>query len=142
MLNLTDIQQDIASLLETLPVVVEEQAIPDIATVKRNAAGAIVPYIAYQFGDLQQGYRFNMASVRGDDYIMPIYTQAVGPTPKIAREGANAIIGLLLGATFDWTGNIRKRPGGGMFPIVSTNGATEAYMFPASFGLLIQLAEV
>lgn len=142
MLSIETTQEAVLTLLGTLPQEVVEQAVPDTSTVLRNSEGAIDPYIAIQFGDLQQGYTSNMASVRGDDYILPIYTQAVGPTPKIARQVANRVVDKLLGKTFTYAGNIRKRPGGGMFPIVATNGATEAYMFPASFGLLIQWAEV
>lgn len=140
--SIETIQEAVLSLLGGLPQPVVEQAIPDTFTVLRDDAGNIKPYIAIQFGDIQQGYTSNMASVKDDDYILPIYTQAVAPTPKIARQIATRVVGKLLGATFDYAGNIRKRPGGGMFPIVATNNSTEAYMFPSSFGLSIQWEEM
>lgn len=137
------VQEEILAHLETVlaqPVV--EQAIPDSKTVRRNSVGAVEPYVAIQFGDLQVGSTTSFAGPVGDDYILPVYTQAVGSTARIARQVSNRVRLALIGASFDWAGQIRKRPGGGMFPIVSSNGATEAYQFPASFGVLIQFADL
>ena len=139
--NENDIEEAIlAHLRASLPQNVYEQAIPDSKTVIRNAAGDVDPYVAIQFGDLQQGRAYSFTGPRGDDYILPIYTQAIAGDPRIARRVANKIRDVMLGEDFPWTGNIRKRAGGGMFPIVSSNAATEAYVFPASFGLTIQYA--
>lgn len=115
-----------------------EQGVPDIKTVKRNPAGDIDPYIAIQFGDLQQGRATSMAGPRGDDYILPIYVQCIAPEVEIARALQNKILDVMLGAGFPWSGNVRKRPGGGMFTMTNSNSATEAYTFPASFGLTVQ----
>ena len=137
--NLTAIHTAVMSALDAaMPQPIVDQAVPDTETVVRNSAGAINPYIAIQFGDLQEGYRHNMASVRYDDYYMPIYLQVIAPTPAITRAIYNKMIDTMLGLTTQWTGNIRKRPGGGMWPLVTSNGATEAYLFPCSFSLLIQ----
>lgn len=121
-----------------MPQEVVEQAVPDVASVKRNAAGKITPYIAVQFGDIQEGRGHNFAGPRHDDYQLPVYIQVIAADAKDARKGYNRVIDKMLGATFPWTGNIRKRPGGGMWAMTSSNGATEAYMFPASFTLLVQ----
>lgn len=139
MSNETAIQEAIISLLESSfaqPLV--EQAVPDSKTVKRNSIGQIDPYIAYHFGDTQQGTATSMAGPRWDDYEMPIYTQVIAPDADIARRLGNKLRDVLLGREFTWTGSIRKRPGGGMFPLVASTGATEAYIMPASFGVLIQ----
>lgn len=139
MSNETAIQEDIIALLDAAfaqPLV--EQAVPDSKTVLRNGAGDVDPYIAYSFGDLQQGRAHSMAGPRGDDYEMPIYTQVVAPDPGIARRLGNKLRSVLLGEDVPWSGSIRKRAGGGMFPLVASNGATEAYIVPASFGVLIQ----
>lgn len=137
------IQEDILEYLAgALSQPVVEQAIPDSNTVVRNAAATIEPYVAIQFGDLQVGRTTSFAGPGGDDYILPIYTQAVAPTPRIARRISNRVRLALIGAPFDWAGQVRKRPGGGMFPLVTSNGATEAYQFPASFGVLIQFADL
>lgn len=139
MSNETAIQEAIIAHLDASfaqPLV--EQAVPDSKTVLRNLVGDIDPYIAYNFGDLQQGVAYSMAGPRGDDYVMPIYTQVIAPDPGIARRLGNKLRDIMLGEDFPWTGSIRKRPGGGMFPLVASNGATEAYIVPASFGVLIQ----
>ena len=115
-----------------------EQGVPDIKTVKRNLAGDIDPYIAIQFGDLQQGRATSMAGPRGDDYVLPIYVQCIAPEVEIARGLQNKILDVMLGAGFPWSGSVRKRPGGGMFTMTNSNSATEAYTFPASFGLTVQ----
>lgn len=140
--NLEAIQEAVLSELVSAmaPVKVVEQAVPDTQTVKRNPRGDIDPYFAIQFGDMQEGYRHNMAGPLYDDYYLPIYVQSIAPTARLAREGYNQVIDALLGETYSWTGNIRKRPGGGMWPLVNSNNATEAYAFPASFRLLIQYA--
>lgn len=139
MSNETSIQEDIIAYLESSfaqPLV--EQAVPDSKTVLRNKAGDVDPYIAYSFGDLQQGQTFAMAGPRWDDYVMPIYTQVIAPDAGIARRLSNKLGDVLLGEDFPWTGSIRKRAGGGMFPLVASTGATEAYIMPASFGVLVQ----
>lgn len=139
MSNETAIQEDIIALLDASfaqPLV--EQSVPDSKTVRRNGAGDVEPYIAYSFGDLQQGRAHSMAGPRGDDYEMPIYTQVIAPDPGIARRLGNKLRNVLLGEDVPWSGSIRKRAGGGMFPLVASNGATEAYIVPASFGVLIQ----
>lgn len=133
------VQNAILSALTTAfkePII--EQSIPDSKLVRRNAAGDIDPYYAVEFGDLQEGYTHSMAGPRGDDYVMPVYIRSVAPTASIARRMANRVRDLLLGEAFTWTGSIRKRPGGGMFPITASNGATEAFISPASFGVPIQ----
>ena len=137
--SISQTQEEILELLRdefAQPIV--EQGVPDISTVKRNLAGDIDPYIAIQFGDLQQGRATSMVGPRGDDYILPIYVQCIAPEVGIARELQNKILDVMLGAGFPWSGNVRKRPGGGMFTMTNSNSATEAYTFPASFGLTVQ----
>lgn len=137
--TISQTQEEILELLQNefaQPIV--EQGIPDISTVKRNLAGEIDPYIAIQFGDLQQGRATSMVGPRGDDYILPIYVQCIAPEVGIARKLQNKILDVMLGAGFPWSGNVRKRPGGGMFTMTNSNSATEAYTFPASFGLTVQ----
>lgn len=140
-ISLELIQEGILDHLETtLPYPIVEQAVPDIDTVRRNTTTKrIEPYVAIQFGDIQQGRRYNLASPMGDDYILPIYSQAVAPTAKAARQISNRLLMNLLAQTFPWSGSVRKRSGGSLWPIVNSNNATEAYMNPSSFGLLIQL---
>ena len=139
MSNETAIQEDIIAFLDaSFPEPLVEQAVPDSRTVRRNGAGDVDPYIAYSFGDLQQGRAYSMAGPRGDDYEMPIYTQVIAPNAAIARRLGNKLRDVLLGAGVPCSGSIRKRPDGGMFPLVASNGATEAYIMPASFGVLIQ----
>lgn len=115
-----------------------EQGIPDINTVRRNSAGDIEPYIAIQFGDLQQQGATSFVGPRGDDYVMPLYAQCIAPEAGIARGLQNKLVNVLLGEGFPWSGNVRKRPGGAMFPMTNSNSATEAYTAPSSFGLLVQ----
>lgn len=123
-------------------VQVVEQSIPNIKTVRRNSVGQIEPYIAVQMGDTQAGYQHSMAGPIGDDYYLPVYMQAVAALPADARKAANRILTACLGKSdFPWGGSMRKRPGGNMFPIVTSDGATEAYQFPSSWSLLIQIDE-
>lgn len=132
-------QQEMLDLLDAQfiqPIV--EQGIPDIDTVRRNGVGEIEPYIAIQFGDLQQQGATSFVGPRGDDYVMPLYAQCIAPEAGVARGLQNKLVNVLLGEGFPWSGNVRKRPGGAMFPMTNSNSATEAYTAPSSFGLLVQ----
>lgn len=132
-------QEEILTLLDVQfvqPII--EQGIPDIYTVRRNNSGSIEPYIAIQFGDLQNSTGKSFIGPRGHDYDMPIYVQCIAPDPKIARQLQNKLVNVLLGISFDWSGNMAKRPGGGMFPMTNSNSATEAYVSASSFGLPVQ----
>lgn len=137
--NMDEIQDAVlATLRGALAQPVVEQGIPDIDTVKRNGVGDIDPYYALQFGTNQQGRSRSMIGPRGDDYIMPMYLMSIAPSPEIARRMYNRATDVLLGEGYPWTGNVRQRPGGGMFTMTNSDNATEAFTFPASFGLLVQ----
>lgn len=144
MLNLVEVQdvifEQLASRL-TIPLV--EQAIPDAATVHK-VDGKIEPYAALQFGDIQDrvsGRGFT--GVRHNDYELPIYVQVVAADTSRARKLASGqVLDALLGFSQSWTGEVRKRPGGGMWPLVNSNGATEAYLFPSSWAVTVQLREL
>lgn len=139
--SVDDIQDQIlAFLTSSMPQKIIDQAIPDIQTVQRDSKGQILPYVAIQFGDLQDDGTRSMIGVRGNDYRMPIYVQSIAPKPRDARRVSNKLTNLFLGETFPWAGTVRKRAGGGMWPITNSNNATEAYMQPASFSLVLELA--
>lgn len=142
-LNLVEVQDQILEALESaVPYPVVEQGIPDSYTV-RKVDGKILPYIALQFGDLQRrqdGQTF--IGVRTFDYELPMYVQVCSANARQARQIASGVVlEALLGLRFPWTGEVRKRPGGGMFQITQSNGATEAYLFPSSWAVTIQLID-
>lgn len=140
MLSLEETQEGILEFLQTsFAQPVHELAVPDAQTLLRNSAGGVDPYIAIQFGDVYQQGKQNMATPMGDDYQLPIYIQYVAANPKIARKMYNKGLGLFLAKTFPYSGSVTKRLGGGMYALNASNAATEAYMFPASFKLLVQL---
>ena len=136
--NLEAIQNAVIAEIQSMPQKTYEQAVPDAASLKRTPAGAVDVYITYQFGDIQASGVTSFAGPRADDYQMPLYVQVIAPTPQTARQVYNRLMDKLLGSTFPYTGNIRKRAGGGMWPITGSTNAVECYVFPASFGLLIQ----
>lgn len=141
-LNIVDIQDQVFDFMEAAvkPYPLEEQGIPDADTV-RKVDGKIEPYIALQFGDLQR--RVNgetFAGVRTFDYELPIYVQVCAAEPRLVRQISNGVVlDKLLGFSTRWTGEVRKRPGGAMWPITNSTGATEAYVFPSSYALTVQL---
>lgn len=141
MSNISDVQDAILEHLEdSIPQMVVEQAIPDAQTVLRDSKGNVQVYVALQFGDLQRAYTGQaVAGVRHDDYELPVYIQVVAPQPKIARKlASDKILDAMLGFSTDGTGEVRKRPGGGMWPILSSNGATAGYLFPSSYAVTVQ----
>lgn len=137
--NIAGVQQNILTELDSgvaQPVI--EQAVPTATTVLRDSTGAIKPYFAVQFGDIQQGRSRSAVGPRGEDYVLPVYVQCIGPTAEIARGLQNKLLDVFLGVDFAYSGNVRKRPGGGMFVLNASNEAVEAYAFPASFGVTVQ----
>lgn len=142
-LNLVQVQDEVFQTLDNaIPQPLVEQGIPDADTV-RKVGGMIEPYVAIQFGDLQDvvsGRGFT--GVRTNTYDLPIYVQVCASDATVARKIASGnVLDALLGLTFSWTGQLRKRPGGGMFPVTNSNGATEAYLFPSSWALRVQIAD-
>lgn len=138
--SLEEIQEAIIEHLEDEFVQdLHEQGIPDIQTVRR-VNGNIEPYIAYSFGQPREQGGKSMIGPWGHDYVLPIYMQVIAPTPKVARQLGNKLVRVLIGANFDWAGQIRQMSGGPILPITQSNGATEAYMQPMSFGVVIQLS--
>lgn len=143
MLNLVGIQDQVFEALDNaIPQPLYEQGIPDADTIKK-VNGKVQPYVALQFGDLQDRLRGKgFVGVRNDDYELPIYIQVVAADPDKARKIASGpVLDAMLGLSFDWTGEVRKRSGGGMWPVTNSNGATEAYLFPSSWALTVQLNE-
>lgn len=137
--SLEETQEDFIELLDDAMMQrLVEQAIPDIDTVKR-VNGVIEPYIAYSFGQPREQGAKSFAGPWGDDYVLPIYLQVIAPTAKIARQLGNKLVRTVLGQGFGWTGQIRQMSGGPILPITQSSAATEAYMQPLSFGLLIQM---
>ena len=118
---------------------VTERAIPDVQTLDRNSLGAITPYVCMQFGDSQPKGSTSFVGPMGDDYVLPIYIQIIAGNMSDAQKISNKTLFGFLGQSFPWAGQVEKRVSGAVFPILNSDGATEAYMAPLSFGLPINL---
>lgn len=133
-------QQNILDRLRSeLAQPVHEVSIPEPETVMRNSKGEIDPYIAIQFGDLQDGFSETFGGAQTGDFWLPIYLQAVASKAEISRKISNRIVRTLLGFPERYGGQVRKRMGGSMFPIGNMDGTVSAYISPSSFGVKIQL---
>lgn len=138
--SLESVQEAIIAYLESeIPQEFVEQSVPDINNVKRFE-GKIDPYVAYQFGDIGPGRAKSMIGPMGHDYFLPFRTQVVAGDAGVARRIANRITMAIIGASFPWSGSVTKNRAGGMWPLVNSNNAVEAYIFPAGFEVLIQLS--
>lgn len=141
--TLTVVQDQILALLRSsLAQPVHEVALPDADTLIRDQNGKFTPYVAIQFGDIQQQGARNMANAINHNYVMPIYCGSAGPDANIARRIANKLNVVLLGYTSDYTGEMEKRAGGMMYPIPAQMGAIEAYVSPASFGIPVEVRDL
>lgn len=140
--TLDDIEDNILAHLDSVTAArVEEHAIPDLETVPRDENGEVVPYVSVQFGDLipvAGGEGF--VSPLFDDYLLPVYLQAIASDPRESRRLANFLTLHFLGQQFPFSGSVRKRIAGAQFPMEGTDGAVEAYIWPLSFSLLVQVA--
>lgn len=142
MLNVTTITRDIFDhLTSEIPQDVYRQGVPDIDSLERDATGKVKYYVAVQFGMPQakaSGKTFS--GVRHDDHILPVYIQVVGPNAtKVEDVALGKVLDVMLGYSTDWCAYVEQRPGGAVLPMTQSNGATEAYVFPLSFGLTFQM---
>lgn len=144
MLNIAQIQDAILGhLRDQVPQQVYEQGIPDAQTV-RKVNGKIVPYVAIQFGALaphQRGTTF--AGVRTFDHVLSAQVQVVAADPTVARKIMfDKVYDALVGLQIPWTAEVTPDRIGGVFPITTSTGATEAYQYASGFVVTIQLADV
>lgn len=140
--HLEQVQSEFLSHLKgSLAQPVYEIAIVDADTVIRSGPNKQVePYFAIQFGEIQQEGSRNVASSRFDEYVIPIYIQAIAAEPATCRRLTNKLEDVCVGYMAEWTGEMKKRAGGYTFPINSSNGSTEAYQYSMSYSLPVQLA--
>lgn len=144
MLNLVQVQdQIIAHLKNSVPQEVKEQAIEDNQTVKK-VNGEVVPYIALQFGTLNPKSRGKtFVGVRTFDYDVSIQVQVIAANPTLARKIMfDNVYNALVGFKLPWTGEIEPDRVGGVFPIVTSNAATEAYQYASGFRMTLQMNDV
>ena len=122
---------------------VYKQAVADTTILQTDSAGVVKPYVSYALGDLQQWGSTSMIGARGDDYVLPLYLKIVVPGSDagilIGEALYDRCIDLFLGHKFTASGAVRKRAGGSQFPLTKADGATEAIVYPVSFGIVTQL---
>ena len=140
-LTTEEVQESVLALLrDNMAQRVEEIAIPEAETLIRNKHGKIDPYLAIQFGDMQTRYMSGRSFIgpRYENHELPVYVQVVSPNPEIGRKLKNRVDDLLLGSEHPYSSLMRKRLGGGMWPVIGSNRATEAYIYPSSYGVNFQ----
>lgn len=117
------------------------QGVPDANVLRRDASGRVPYYLTVQFGMPQGKARGKTFSgVRHDDYVLPIYVQVVGPDAAIVEEIAfDGVLDAMLGFSTRWTSQMEQRAGGAIYVMTQSNAATEAYVYPLSFGLTFQM---
>lgn len=141
-LNVNEVIENVhAHLKASVTQPVYEQGVPDPTTLRRDPSGKVPYYIAVQYGTpwaRAKGKTF--ASVRNDDYTLPIAVQVVGPDATIVRKIAlSGVLNALLGFSAPWTSQMEQRTGGSTLPMTQSTSATEAYVFPMGFGLTFQM---
>lgn len=144
MLNVVEKQDEIIEWINSqLSVELYEEGVPDAFTV-RKVGGKVVPYAAIQPGMPQRrGGGTGFEGVRFNDYTFPFQIQVIAANPTKARKIAcGELFNAALGYSTSFTGEMEQRPGGQMFSITTSNGATEAYQYATSWGITVQLAEV
>ena len=117
---------------------VVEGALPDETTPLRDDRGRFTPYVALQFGDLQQNGSRNMATSAMHNYVMPFMLVMVAPDAVTARKMMNRANVALLGFSSRLGGEIFKRPSGMTYIIPAQQGAIEAFASPASFAIPVE----
>lgn len=144
MLNIVQVQDGILSHLRSgIPQEVYEQGITDAQTVKK-VNGVLVPYVAIQFGSLSPRSRGRgFTGVRTFDHDLSMQVQVVAADPTIARKIMyENVYDAMVGLSLPWTGEVYPDRIGGVFPIVTSNGSTEAYQYASGFVVTLQMIDV
>lgn len=145
MLNVVEKQDEfIEWVASRIPVPLYEEGIPDADTVRKTRDGKVISYAAIQPGmpqRLASGRTYT--GVRSNDYSVPFQIQVISANASEARKIA---CGPLFDAALGWitayTGETEQRPGGQLFSITTSNGATEAYQYATGFAFTLQLSEI
>lgn len=144
MLNVVEKQDEfIEWIASRLPIPLYEEGIPDADTVKKKD-GQVLSYAAIQPGmpqRLASGRSFE--GVRGNDFQLPFQIQVISARASEARKIACGVLfDAALGYMRKYTGEADQRPGGQLFSITTSNGATEAYQYAVGFSFPLQLTEI
>lgn len=118
-----------------------EQSITDELLVERDQYGELAPYIAVDFGDLAEAGARTAAGPKTYDYALPIRCRVIASDPSEVRKIANRLVRKMLGFSTDWSGGVTKSRAAGLFPITTSNNATQAYQMATGFNLTLQLQE-
>lgn len=142
MFSLEQAQDDLLSFINAeFAEKVVEQSIEDHLLVERDAQGRLKPYIAVDFGDTAEAGARTFAGPRTYDYSLPIRCRVIADKPSTARRLSNKLVRVMLGFSTEWSGGVTKSRAAGLFPITTSNAATEAYQMVAGFNLTLQLQE-
>lgn len=144
MLNIVEVQDSIIETLrDELNFPVYEQGVEDAMTVKK-VAGRVEPYVAIQFGSMTPRARGRtFVGVRTFDYELAMQVQVVAASGELARKIMYGnVYDVMIGLRFRWLSQIEPDRIGGLFPITTSNGATEAYQAASGFRATLQLSDV
>lgn len=140
--TLQSIQDEIFAYADSImPQRLVEKSWRDAESVKL-VNGMVPYYLSVEFGDLQPGKQSSMVGVMGDNHTIPISFFAMGPDMKGVRRIANTLTMGMLSFKTRYSGELKKRAGGQLMPLVASNGALEGYSQLIMFDISIQLAEV
>lgn len=145
MLNVVEKQNEfIEWITEQLPIPLYEEGVPDADTVRKTSDGKVISYAAIQPGLPQRlGSGRTFTGVRANDYQLPFQIQVISANASEARQIAcGQLFNAALGYIRAYTGEMDQRPGGQLYSITTSNGATEAYQYATGFAFTLQLAEI
>jgi hypothetical protein len=104
----------------------------------------VVPYVAIQFGSLSPRARGRgFTGVRTFDHDLSMQVQVVAADPTIARKIMyDNVYDAMVGLSLPWTGEVYPDRIGGVFPITTSSGSTEAYQYASGFQVTLQMIDV
>ena len=144
MVDLYELQEKIlAHMRANIDTPIYRSGVPDEVGIRRNDAGKVTPYIAVQFGSVPNVYTGkSFGGVRGDDFDLNLYVQVVAADSSLADKISHKVVwNTLLGYEPQDNGEMEPIRLGAALPVNASNGATEAYMAPSSYGVSVQMLE-
>lgn len=146
--SISVVKADIRTYLENVVFPGQDfftQLVSDTVILKRDARGKVVPYVAFQFGDIRYAGNETFAGARSANYRIPIKGKIVvaGEDYDIGDGLRDRFYNLFYGSSFEWAGEIRPMEGiSSEFPLRKSDGATEAIILPVGVGITTDMIDI
>lgn len=139
MLNIESLRNEIIDLLNDYSnLTVYRGGVPTTETIKYEN-GNLIPYAVCNFSEVIPGNDRSFLGARGDGYVFVFRIYVIAKDVAIAENWQSRFDDLLIGFTPEYSGEINKRFGGGVYTMYNERGGIEAFATAGTYNFQMQL---